>query len=294
MGKSSSIEWTDHTFNPWWGCEKVSAACTHCYAETFAHRLGKQVWGKNAPRRFFGNKHWTGPHLWDIQAKHAGVRRRVFCASMADVFEAREDLAPWRSILWELIQSTTGLDWLLLTKRPENIRAMVPPAWLKDPLANVWYGTTVENQEMAELRIPALLDVPAHLRFLSCEPLLGPVDLLKWIDDPCDCSVPAMEGAGQHAPDCSTFTKPWSGIGWVIAGGESGAAPRYTEPAWIEDLIAQGHQAGAAVFVKQLGTAFARKFKLTSGKASESWEWPGHLRFREFPKRAASAAGRAS
>lgn len=241
MGKGSSIEWTDHTFNPWWGCEKVSPACTRCYAEAFAKRVGQKVWGEKAPRRFFADKHWNEPHRWDIEAKVHGVRRRVFCASMADVFEAREDLNVWRERLWQLIDTTTGLDWLLLTKRPENIARMVPPAWLKDPPANVWYGTTVENQEWADKRIPALIDVPARVRFLSCEPLLGPLDLAKYFDDGHESGGPAgwIQGA--------------SPIDWVIAGGESGEGARPMYHRWPRDLRDQARRFDVSFFFKQWG-----------------------------------------
>ncbi|HEX4264577.1 MAG TPA: DUF5131 family protein, partial [Verrucomicrobiae bacterium] len=118
MGKNSSIEWTDHTFNPWWGCTKVSPGCEHCYAETWAHRVGQDVWGAKQDRRFFTDKHWQEPIRWNADAAESKKRRRVFCASMADVFENRDDLNKWRSKLWQLIIDTPWLDWLLLTKRP--------------------------------------------------------------------------------------------------------------------------------------------------------------------------------
>jgi protein gp37 len=261
VGDRTSIAWTDHTFNPWWGCEKVSEACKFCYAEREAHRFGHQVWGKGADRRTFSTKHWMRPHAWDIAAKAAGVRRRVFCASMADVFEAREDLDGERRKLWDLIESTSGLDWLLLTKRPENIGRMVPADWLRQPRPNVWYGTTVENQATADKRIPELLMLPGPVRFLSCEPLLEPINLFEYL----------------------TPVRPRR-IDWVIAGGESGPRPRLLDQAWIEDLMEQARAGGAAMFVKQLGTAYARKYQLTDTKAAAAWEWPGHLRVQEFPK----------
>src|SRR5688500_18924379 len=121
MGKNSKIEWTNHTFNPWWGCTRVSAACKHCYAEAWAKRVGKKVWGPKAPRRFFGDAHWAGPLKWNREAEEGGIRARVFCASMADVFEARKDLQEPRAQLWKLIEKTPHLDWLLLTKRPHKI-----------------------------------------------------------------------------------------------------------------------------------------------------------------------------
>lgn len=225
MGKNSGIEWTDHTFNPWWGCVKVSPACENCYAETFSSRIGQKVWGPRSPRRFFDQKHWDEPRKWSDQAARAGRRARVFCASMADVFESRRDLDPQRERLWQLILETPNLDWLLLTKRPQNASLMMPPGWYRDPLPNVWIGTTVEDQKRADLRIPDLLRIPARIRFLSCEPLLGYVDLRPWISE----------------------------ISWVIAGGESGACARPTHPAWFRQVRDQCGAAGVAFHFKQWG-----------------------------------------
>jgi protein gp37 len=142
MGKNSKIEWCHHTFNTWWGCEKVSPACKNCYADGFAKRVGWHVWGENAPRRFFGDGHWRQPLLWNEEARKAGERARVFCASMADVFEERPDLDASRERLWELISKTPFLDWLLLTKRPHAVDRAVP--WTTNWPDNVWLGTTVE------------------------------------------------------------------------------------------------------------------------------------------------------
>lgn len=221
MGDHSKIEWTDHTFNPWWGCERVSPGCQHCYAEAFSKRTGHAVWGRSAERRFFGESHWRGPLKWDRWAVADGRRARVFCASMADVFEDRADVADERRRLFALIEETPNLDWLLLTKRPANVLRMVPAAWAEGGWpANVWIGTTVEDQTRADERVPELLKIPAAVRFLSCEPLLGPVELdPAWLD----------------------------GIGWVIAGGESGNGARPMHPEWVRRLRDQctevGHEA---------------------------------------------------
>src|SRR5271166_5607806 len=150
MGKNSKIEWTDHTFNPWWGCTKVSEACKNCYAEAWSKRVGQKVWGPTANRRFFGEKHWLEPVKWNADTQ-AGRRRRVFCASMADVFEDRRELDPWRQKLWDLIEVTPRLDWLLLTKRPELVATLA--RWGDDWPPNVWLGTTVEDQESADFRL---------------------------------------------------------------------------------------------------------------------------------------------
>jgi protein gp37 len=256
VGKDSSIEWTDHTFSPWWGCTKVSEGCTHCYADTLSRRFGHDVWGPKAPRRFFGDKHWQEPLKWNKQADADGVRRRVFCASMADVFErhmlpnVQSQLTMARSRLWELIEQSPHLDWLLLTKRPENIREMVPVRWLHEVPANVWYGTSTENQEQADTRIPELLKVPAVVRFLSAEPLLGPIDLSY--NRFC-----LRLGLGPpNPPDWQRkrYVNPMiHGIHWVIAGGESGPGARPMHPDWARSLRDQCTAAGVAFHFKQHG-----------------------------------------
>jgi len=230
MAKDSKIEWTHHTFNPWWGCIKVSPACKHCYAESWARRLGLELWSGKSPRRFFGDAHWREPLRWDRDAQAAGRRRRVFCASMADVFEARRELDQSRQRLWALIESTPNLDWLLLTKRPERVPENAP--WKKVWPTNVWLGTTVENQHWASKRIPALLNNRAKVLFISAEPLLGPVDLRQWLRAPSDRK---------------------SGLDWVIAGGESGPHARPMNPAWVVSLQDQCAAVGAAFHFKQWG-----------------------------------------
>jgi protein gp37 len=227
MAKDSKIEWTNHTFNPWWGCVKVSPACKHCYAESWARRIGLDLWGTRSTRRFFGAAHWSEPLKWNREAAIAGERRRVFCASMADVFESRADLQAWRQQLWPLIEATPFLDWLLLTKRPESIGRLVP--WTTRWPSNVWLGTTVENQHWAEKRLPALLEYPATVRFVSCEPLLAPLDLGRW-------TRPATRR-----------------LDWVIAGGESGHKARPMNPEWARSLRDQCVRAGIPFHFKQWG-----------------------------------------
>lgn len=224
VSKNSRIEWTDHTFNPWWGCTKVSPACKNCYAEAWAKRVGAAVWGARAPRRFFGDAHWAEPVRWNREAEAEGRRHRVFCASMADVFENRRELDQWREKLARLIASTPSLDWLLLTKRPDRAAALAP--WGNVWPQNVWLGTTVETQTWAEQRLPELLKVPARIRFLSCEPLLGHVDVSAWL-------------RGE--------------LHWVIAGGESGGKARPSDPAWFRSLRDQCLAAGVAFHFKQWG-----------------------------------------
>lgn len=241
MGQTTAIEWADATFNPWWGCTRVSEACQHCYAEAFAKRTGHDVWGKGSERRFFGDKHWNEPLQWNANAERDGVRRRVFCASMADVFEDHPELPAQRDRLWRLIEETPNLDWLLLTKRPENVARMVPLEWLGDWPAHAWLGTTVETQRWADVRIPLLLDVPARIHFLSCEPLLGPVVLRpEWTE----LEIQAF-GAGSLA----CFPR----IDWVIAGGESGPKHRPSDPAWFRSLRDQCVDASILFLFKQWG-----------------------------------------
>jgi protein gp37 len=225
MAKDSGIEWTHHTFNPWWGCVKLSPACAHCYAQSLSKRVGMDLWGGKAPRRFFSEQHWREPLKWNAEAERLGLRARVFCASMADVFEPRPDLDPWREKLWELIESTPQLDWLLLTKRPGQLKHVYP--WAKHPKENVWLGTTAENQKWADRRVERLLGVEAKVRFLSCEPLLSAIDLTRWLQE--------------------------RQITWVIAGGESGGNARPTHPNWIRTLRDQCRAHGVPFHFKQWG-----------------------------------------
>lgn len=328
MGQNTHIQWCDHTFNPWEGCTKVSPGCAHCYAETRNARFGGGTapnWGKGAPRRRTSVHNWNEPRRWNrematVRLKHEGCtarRPRVFCASLADWLDD-EVPVQWLADLLALIQETPHLDWLLLTKRPENWlprieevlayaifskphHAMLPwlVAWhpLHDsgggvkgspvPPANVWIGTTVENQAMAEERIPELISIPAVVKFLSVEPMLGPIDITDLI----------------HI--LGTYY-----VQWVIIGGESGpgARPFHTEHAW--DLLLQCRKAGVAPFVKQLGAnpitsnanamewpdttkfievesgsqAAGASVALVDKKGGDQAEWPEELRVQEFPK----------
>lgn len=227
MVANTPIEWTDHTFNPWWGCTKVSAACDNCYAEALSRRFGYSIWGHSNSRRSMSEKHWQGPIAWNAQAERSGRRRRVFCASMADVFEERNDLNKWRERLWRLIEETPALDWQLLTKRPHAVMRQI--TWSNGSWpSNVRIGTTVENQSEASKRIRHLADIPAPVRFLSCEPLLGPIDLSEWFN----------QGL----------------IDWVIAGGESGPRARTFDPEWALTLKRDCSAADVPFFFKQWGT----------------------------------------
>lgn len=258
MGKNSKIEWTNHTFNPWWGCTKVSAACKHCYAEAWSKRVGKKVWGPKADRRFFGDKHWAEPKKWNREAEAGGERYRVFCASMADVFEARAELDQWREKLWTLIEETPSLDWLLLTKRPELVQPLAP--WTDNWPNNVWLGTTVEDQASGEKRLPYLASVPAAVRFISAEPLLSSVELRQWLG---------------------------STIDWVITGGESGPKARPSSPSWFRDLMLQCMEADVPFHFKQWGDwAPGKTINLPSTRKAASEAEDGTMMLR-VGKRAA-------
>lgn len=247
MGFNSEISWTHHTYNPWWGCVKVSPGCEHCYALSLSKRWGFDIWGpaKTTQRRMMSENYWKQPLKWNKDAETTGQRKRVFCASMADVFEANPQLTESKSRLFELIEQTPWLDWLLLTKRPENIMGMIPYAWHSDPRPNVWYGTSVENQEQADKRIPELLKVPAHVRFLSCEPLLGAVDISRWL--------PPAPGVSWAHEVMVAWGEDTHTLDWIIGGGESGPEARYCETGWARSLRDQCVAAGVAFHWKQWG-----------------------------------------
>lgn len=259
MAANSAIEWTDHTWNCWWGCVRVSPACQHCYAETWARRYGYE-WGPQARRRFFGQKHWDEPLKWNRDAEKAGARKRVFCASMADVFELlpqqhpdAEQMSTERCRLWQLIEATPNLTWLLLTKRPENVLGMTPNGWGTHSgwPENVWLGTTVETQEYADTRIPHLLECAAAVRFLSIEPLLAPVDL-RHVQHPEGLyEVDAL--TGNHGVIRPHRGRSEQRIHWVIVGGESGIHARPTHLEWVRDLRDQCRKARVPFFFKQWG-----------------------------------------
>jgi protein gp37 len=226
MGQTTGIEWTHHTWSPWWGCTKVSDGCKNCYADTWSNRWGFNIWGPSAERRFFGDKHWNDPRRWDREAAAAGERRRVF-PSMCDPFEGREDLYEPLMRFCGLIEQTPNLDWLLLTKRPENIDRLLPMHWMRPGMfpRNVWLGTSAEDQETFDARIAHLQRFPAPVIFLSCEPLLAQLELLL-----------SMRR-----------------IDWVIVGGESGARARPMHPEWVRDIREQCSAEGVPFFFKQWG-----------------------------------------
>ena len=202
-------------------------ASHNCYAETFAHRMKSEVWGHEAPRRFFGDKHWNEPLKWNRQAEISKARRRCFSGSMCDIMERRDDLIPHRQRLFQLVEDTKWLDWLLLTKRPQEFTKFLPQVWLDQPLDNVWLMTTVESADYL-WRIKAMMEAPAVIYGVSMEPLLSAVTLPRELLE-----------RGNRA--------------WVIVGGESGAAVRQSEVLWIRWLRDQCIEAGVPFHFKQWG-----------------------------------------
>lgn len=302
MAEDSAIEWTDHTFNPWIGCQKISPACKNCYAEvsTPARTLragGLEVWGPAASteRKRTSRANWLKPLAWNRAAERAGTRIKVFCASLADVFEEHPALVEWRRELFALIEKTPLLDWQLLTKRPENLRHMLPSLWLTWPRPNVWLGTTVEDRASACARIPELLATPAAVHFLSCEPLLEALDLENTTDgerceecgesvrtnflnatQSCACTIEGAEPIACYA------------IGWVIVGGESGPGARPFDLAWARSIVDQCSTYETPVFVKQLGARPEMSpgpiaWPVVDSHGGDPGEWPADLRVREMP-----------
>ena len=238
MAENTGIEWTDHTFNPWEGCAKISPACENCYAVNLTARR-HVIWGKNQERRRpIGT--WKDPPKWNRKAEKLGVRYRIFCASLADIFELESDtLSPldkWRKDVWKLIEETPNLDWLLLTKRIENVKSMVP--WGNSWPENVWLGVTVENQKYADLRLPLLLEIPAKIRFISAEPLFSDFEIPKGID-------------------------------WVISGGESGPDFRPCEIEHVRSIRDQCLALDIPFFFKQWSGNRPKKL----GKEVDGREW---------------------
>lgn len=267
MAENTKIEWAHHTFNGWIGCTKVGPGCDNCYAADLSKaRLGVP-WGPGEPRRHTAASTWKQPRRWNSKAAKLGIRYRVFCASLADVFD-NEVPAEWRADLFQLIRETPHLDWLLVTKRIGNAPKMAEAAGGFP--SNVWLGATIVNQAEADRDIPKLLAVQGpRFRFLSMEPLLGPVSLEEaWHGE----SALSSECWGQcgwckagHPPlyNCQRgrqegghwFDHPTgrSGLDWIIVGGESGPKARPMHPDWARSLRDQCEAAGVPFLFKQWG-----------------------------------------
>lgn len=340
MAEQSAIEWCDSTFNPWIGCTKVSPACDHCYAEAqMSTRLGRVQWGAGQQRQRTSDANWRQPVRWNARADRFGqcdvcgwrgertqkqgrtkvinwavcptcknglmqpARRRVFCASLADVFD-NEVPVQWRIDLMKLIVETPNLDWLLLTKRIGNAASMLQQTfravhhgrefWSDNVLPNVWIGATICNQAEADRDIPKLLSTPARVRFLSIEPMLGPVDI-RWalpdIRTGCchRCGFRTNRVGGVCPADGETLRGD-IGVDWVICGGESGPKARPMHPDWLRSLRDQCAAAGVPFLFKQWGEWAPRAGKIFgSGTDFQSLDpsctrWPQVSRLGEHGK----------
>lgn len=275
----SDIEWTYYTFNIVWGCEKVSPACKNCYAaSTAAWRGFKNLWGPGSQRRVLSDSYWLEPLKWDAAAKKAGERRRVFCSSMADVFEDHPTVNQQRERLWKLIDATPNLDWLLLTKRPENFERFLP--WYESGLSpkNVWLGVTAENQKYLDLRVPKLLLAAARVHFISYEPALGPIDASFYLQ----CEMCKGEIA-DVCPNCMDMPR----LDWVICGGESGQSARPMHPDWARSIRDQVAAARKNFFFKQWGEWLGRTpFEEKPSANVRTHEWNGGISAYKVGKKA--------
>jgi len=273
MGKETNIAWCHHTFNPWRGCEKISAGCVNCYACTMAKRNPKVLgqWGGVETERVVASEsYWRQPRAWDIEAEGAGERRRVFCGSMMDVFEERGDLETHRKRLWETIYLTMNLDWLLLTKRAESMHYTCRH-WNEMP-KGVWLGVTVEDQAAADRRIPLLAPLSnANVRFLSVEPMIGPINL-------------GLLGTCAKSWGCG-YSLVADHIRWVIVGCESGPNRRPMQREWLIDIIHQCRDADVPLFVKQVPVEWTNCDAPKNGVCHHPEHWPIPFRInRKFPK----------
>jgi protein gp37 len=290
MGENTKIQWAHHTFNPWLGCSKVGPGCDNCYAEAdFDHRRHVVRWGTGQPRKHTQPSTWAKPHKWNndahqanalwmgLVAVHGGegnaiaagcvpyARPRVFCASLADIFDNEINPA-WRVELLKLIRDTPHLDWLLLTKRIGNAQEMLDAAmmtltagvstWLSGALPNVWLGATVVNQAEAKRDIPKLISIVATKWFLSIEPMLGAIDLNQ-LRFKGACSYDALNGVLTQVDPVLGVPKHigrLAKLSWVICGGESGKHARPMHPDWVRALRDQCLAADVPFFFKQWGT----------------------------------------
>lgn len=270
MGDTTAIAWTEKTWNPWQGCHKVSAGCANCYMYRDKARFGQDpaTVVRSKPATFNAPLKWKEPAL-------------VFTCSWSDFFIEEAD--PWRDEAWELIRRTPHITYQVLTKRPERIAGHLPGDWGAG-WSNVWLGLTAENEAALD-RLAYLRDVPAALRFVSAEPLLGSLDLRR--------NIPSERILRWHRPALE-------GVGWVIVGGESGPNARAMYIQWAAEIVAQCRAAGVPVFVKQLGAhPYPRRIpypaagphaytletvRISDRSGAEPSEWPEDLRIREMPK----------
>lgn len=284
MGKNSKIAWTHHTLNWWFGCAPVSPGCTNCYArEQFDYRWGKAKWGKGEPRVLTSERSRNQVFRWDREAEEAGERHRVFCSSLSDVFDDEVD-PEWRVALWNAIRECRSLDFLVLTKRPQNVRGMLPPEW-PGSFRHVWLGVTAEDQQRWRVRVPELLGIRARGHFVSMEPLLGSIDPeAESICNECgsrkfdygtsdnSCGY-CGSGSGEYGSH-----DPWLRPDWLIVGGESGRDARPMPLMWAREV--RDRREDSAFFFKQTGSAATGK---PSDAGADPSRWPKDLRIRELP-----------
>ncbi len=296
MAENSKIEWTNHTFNPWVGCTKVSPGCDHCYAESWAKRAGNpQLW--TGARRRTTPANWAKVLKWDAAAKKAGRVDRVFCASLADVFD-NEVPQQWRTDLFELIRLTPHLRWLLLTKRIGNAISMLPEDWGAG-YPNVMLGSTIVNQPEADRDAWKLLATPAAGHFFSIEPMLGPIDLNATPPEPGRIPINGaiLDDLRGCLPKWQSYpirAKLRDGVDWVIAGGESGGNARPMHPQWARQLRDACVTAGVPFFFKQWGewaelpcqhaiesvdSCVIDRRKVAVGQIDSTWIFRGGKRF---------------
>ncbi len=306
MSDFTRIAWTRSTINPWIGCTKIGPGCDNCYAESLDSRYqwgGATHWGPGKPRWKTGPSTWAKPLMWN---KHAAWEREhgkvinqhaatwdkpgfwpVFCASLADVFD-NEAPNEWRDQLWDVIEQTPNLSWLLVTKRVGNVRQMVPLAWTQNGFPkNVRLMITVVNPDEAYRDLPRLLALPCR-NGVSYEPALASVNWEPWL------TPIAVVSPDPHGRDRA--------IEWLIIGGESTQGAGKARPfdiQWARDTIAQCHAAGTAVFMKQLGSAPfeegcesglvwrgrnpASLQRIKDRAGANPAEWPDDLRVRQWP-----------
>lgn len=296
MGEQTEIAWCDGTVNVWWGCAKVDPACDNCYAEAWSRRWDRAIWGPKAERVYV--KSWRSTVAKLVKRAESEDRRmRVFAQSMSDTFDNQ---APqeWRGELFAVIRETAPrLDWLMLTKRIGNVQAMLPADW-SDGYPNVWLGISAGTQATLDRDVPKLLAIPAAVRWVSAEPLLGPVDLTPWL-----CGCYSVRGARTHLSFCPRHEDQTDGIDWIVAGGESGPGARPCNVDWMREIRRQCDDAGVPYFPKQLGShPIAKRSELLRGypeivgedcyapmrlrdsKGGDQREWPDGLGERQWPE----------
>lgn len=266
MSEVTKIQWADHTWSPWIGCSKVHTGCKNCYAEAdMAIRRKRAIWGQQGTRSVTSDAYWRKPLAWNRKAAESGVRRRVF-PSLCDPFDEHPDVGYWREMMFELIDQTPELDWLMLTKRPQNIASM----WIGPPRDNVWLMYSASDQQTLDEGTPFLLTYQdlVPVLGLSLEPLVGPIDLSGY-----------MSGEYVGLPGDMVYECYNAGISWVIVGGESGRRARVCSQTWIHSIVNQCRVSHVPVFVKQLGSWM----RLRDSHGGDPTEWPRDLRVRQFP-----------